>query len=80
MWLFIDDKELYLRDPEGIFADVEVGAFIPDTLLPSDARDTGLSSNGRRLFTVPGGDAVYVQTSTGVERWPRSTDPYMGCA
>jgi hypothetical protein len=80
VWMFIDDKELYLRDPDGIFADVEVGAFLPDTTLPSDAHDTGLSSNGRRLFTVPSGDAVYVRTSTGVERWPRSTDPFMGCA
>jgi hypothetical protein len=80
VWMFINDKELYLRDPDGIFADVEVGAFLPDTALPSDAHDTGLSSNGRRLFTVPSGDAVYIQTSTGVERWPRSTDPVMGCA
>lgn len=79
VWLFIDDKKLYLRDPDGIFADVEIGAYLPDTALPSDAVDTGLSSSGRRLFTVPSGDAVYIQTSTGVERWPRSTDPFMGC-
>jgi hypothetical protein len=80
VWLFIDDKELYLRDPDGIFADVEVGAFLPDTALPNEARDAGLSSQGRRLFTVPRGDAVYVETPTGVERWPRSTDPFIGCA
>jgi hypothetical protein len=78
--MHIGDEELYLRDPEGIFADVEIGTFLADTALPSDAIDTGLSSNGRRLFTVPSGDAVYVQTPTGVERWPRSTDPFMGCA
>ena len=80
VWMFIDDKELYLRDPDGIFADVEVGAFDPDTALPSDAQDTGLSSLDRRLFTVPSGEAVYIQTSTGVERWPRSTDTFKGCA
>ena len=80
VWMFIDDKELYLRDPDGIFADVEVGTFLRDTALPSAARDTGLASQGRRLFTVPSGDAVYIQTSTGVERWPRSTDPFIGCA
>lgn len=80
VWMFIDDKNLFLRDPTGIFADVEVGAYLPDTSLPSDAHDTGLTSHGRRLFTVPDGSAVFVKTSTAVERWPRSTDPLIGCA
>ncbi|MEO8437833.1 MAG: hypothetical protein ABI562_05180 [Chloroflexota bacterium] len=79
VWMFIDDKTLFLRDPTGVFADIEVGPFLLDATLPSDAHETGLSSNGRRLFTVPSGDAVYIQTSTRVERWPRSTDPFMGC-
>jgi len=80
VWLHIGDEELYFRDPDGIFTNVEIGAFLPDTALPSDAIDTGLSSQGRQLFTVPSRDAVYIQTPTGVERWPRSTDTSIGCA
>lgn len=79
VWLFLDDR-LYLRDPTGIFKDVEVGAYLADTELPSDARDTGLSSHDHLLFTTSDGDAVFVQTPAGVERWPRSTDAFLGCA
>lgn len=31
-------------------------------MLPSDAVDTGYHTPKRRLFTIPGGDAVFVQT------------------
>jgi hypothetical protein len=79
VWLFIDDT-LFLRDPTGIFRDIEMGEYLPDASLPADADDTGLTSRDRRLFTTPAGDSVFVQSPTGIERWPRSTDPWIGCA
>lgn len=49
-------------------------------MLPSDAVDTGYHTPKRRLFTIPGGDAVFVQTEAGlVERWARARDD-VGCA
>jgi hypothetical protein len=81
VWLYLDDaSRLYLRDPLGVFRDVSVGDYRADTELPADARSTGYRSRDRELFTTADKDFVYVRTPAGVERWPRSTDPLIGCA
>lgn len=80
VWLFLDgDSRLYLRDPLGVLRDVWVGDYLPSTTLPNDAEATGLRSRDRELFTTPNEDFVYIQTPAGVERWPRSTNPLIGC-
>lgn len=78
VWLWVGDA-LYLRDPAGIFADIEAGPYVASATLPVDAIDSGLSSAGRRLFTTPDGKAVFVRSPAGVERWPRSSDTGLGC-
>jgi hypothetical protein len=80
VWLFLDgDSRLYLRDPEGLLRDMWVGDYLAATALPGDAQSTGLRSRDRELFTTPNEDFVYVRTPAGVERWPRSKDPMIGC-
>jgi hypothetical protein len=81
VWLFMDgDSRLYLRDPRGVLRKVSVGRYLPTTKLPIDAVATGLQTGGRELFTTPNRDYVYIRTPNGVERWPRSSDPFIGCA
>jgi hypothetical protein len=81
VWLFLDaDNRLYLRDPTGVLRDQWVDEYLSSTTLPQDAQTTGLRSRDRELFTTPNEDLVYVQTPDGVERWPRSRDPQIGCA
>jgi hypothetical protein len=57
-----------------------VGRYDAQTTLPEDAVATGYRSRDRELFTTPDEQFVYVRTPAGVERWPRSTDPLIGCA
>jgi hypothetical protein len=79
VWLRLADR-LYLRDPLRVLAQYWVGDYLPSTTLPADATDTGFRSRDWELFTTPSQDFVYVRTPAGVERWPRSKDPYLGCA
>jgi hypothetical protein len=81
VWLFLDgDRRLYLRDPLGVLRDTSVADYLPKTDMPADAKATGFRSRDRELFTTPDKDFVYVRTPAGVERWPRSKDPFIGCA
>jgi hypothetical protein len=81
VWLFLDgSSRLYLRDPLGVLREHWVGDYVASTTLPDDAETTGLRSRDRELFTTPNEDFVYIQTPDGVERWPRSNDPFIGCA
>lgn len=77
-WLRFEGR-LYLRDPLGLFADVEAGPYLPATELPADAAFTGFSSLGRELFATPDPSFVWVRTGVRVERWPRATEEF-GCA
>jgi hypothetical protein len=80
VWLFLDgDTRLYIRDPLKVLQQFEVGRYSARTTLPKDAVATGYKSVDRELFTTPNKDFVYVRAPSGVERWPRSTDPMIGC-
>jgi hypothetical protein len=68
----------YLRDPEGKLADLARGAFLADTVLPDEARDTGYRRDGLALWAEPSGQAVYAVDGDRVERWPLAERP--GCA
>jgi hypothetical protein len=68
----------YLRDPEGKLADLSQGRFDASTALPDSARDSGFRRDGWALWTVPGGDAVYLVGQGGVEKWPGARQ--VGCA
>ena len=79
--LFLDgDTRLYIRDPLGVLREIEVGRFAARISLPRDAVASGYMSVDRELFTTPDKDSVYIRTPAGVERWPRSKDPMIGCA
>jgi hypothetical protein len=81
VWLFLDEgRRLYLRDPAGTLRHHWVADYLGSTELPDDARDSGFHSLERRLFVTDDPDAVFIQTPTVVERWPRSRDPFLGCA
>jgi hypothetical protein len=56
-----------------------VTPFEPDADLPAGAADTGYRTGEWSLWLDPGGDAYLVSPVT-VERWPRSTNPDLGCA
>lgn len=78
IWLQFDGR-LYLRDPLGLFADVEAVPYLSDVELPPSAVSTGFTSVGRELFTMADPDFVWVRIGETVERWPRAPSD-IGCA
>jgi hypothetical protein len=71
----------YLRDPNGVLADLSAPGGFGPAALPPDARDTGYRHGGYHLW-VSRSDAdrfVYVVGPGGVERWARATQP-IACA
>jgi hypothetical protein len=78
IWLTVDGQ-LFFRDPKHVMADWERSRFDADVTLPSRARDTGYRNGDLALWIDPKGDA-YVVGPSRTERWPRSTDPQLGCA
>ncbi len=80
VWLFRADA-LYLRDPGGVFRPQTVRPYAEPASLPASAVDTGLHSIRWRLFTSPQRKVAWmVRPDGGVEAWPRSKDPGLGCA
>ncbi len=78
IWLDVGGN-LYFRDPAGVMDEWTVTPFEPDADLPAGAVDTGYRTGEWSLWLVPGADAYLVSPST-IERWPRSTNPDLGCA
>lgn len=72
------EGDLYFRDPKGVMADWTKTRFDSSAQLPASATDSGYRSGKWSLWLDPGKDAYLVSTD-GVERWPRSTDPFLGC-
>lgn len=80
VWLFYEDR-LYLRDPLGVFSNLTVRTFVDDAVLPDDARTTGLHSARWALYGTDDPDVAWMINETGqTEAWPRSSDPFIGCA
>lgn len=74
------DRVQYLRDPDGLLADLTVGPFRTVDALPAAAIDTGLHTPEWQLFTVADERFVYVRDQEGtIERWARAKDT-IGCA
>lgn len=62
---------VFLRDPEGRFADMTRGKFVPDAVLPADAKATSLTRGRWELWTARSAEgAVFLVSDDGVERWP----------
>ncbi|HUQ78681.1 MAG TPA: hypothetical protein VM427_07405 [Patescibacteria group bacterium] len=70
--------ETWFRDPGGVMGEWTETEFDAHAELPARAVDTGFRSGGFELWLDPGRDA-YLVGSGGVERWPRSTLPDIGC-
>ena len=70
--------ELYLRDPRNVMAQWTKTHFDTDTTVSRRAVDTGYRSGKWSLWLDPSGDA-YLVSKDRTERWPRSTDPFVGC-
>jgi hypothetical protein len=77
IWLDVG-PDLYFRDPKGVMNEWTATPFDANAELPARAVDTGFRSGGRELWLDPRGDA-YLVSPGRVERWPRSTDPGIGC-
>jgi hypothetical protein len=77
IWLDVGGN-LYFRDPAGVMDEWTATPFEPDADLPAGAVDTGFRTGEWSLWLDPGGDA-YLVSPASVERWPRSTDPFIGC-
>ena len=71
--------DLYFRDPKHVMGDWTKTPFDSSARLPASAVDSGYRSGTRSLWLDPGRDA-YLVLPDRVERWPRSTDPGLGCA
>jgi len=76
-WLRVSG-ELYFRDPKRVMAEWTITRFDARATLPKSAGDTGYKTGKWSLWLVPGGDAYLVSPGI-IERWPRSTDPTIGC-
>ena len=71
---------LYARDPADGFGDFQVAPPDLHATLPSTARDTGWSQDGRALWIDEVDDTfVYVVTADATEAWPR-LEQGLGCA
>jgi hypothetical protein len=70
--------ELYLRDPRNVMAQWTKTHFDTDTTVSRRAVDSGYRSGKWSLWLDPSGDA-YLVSKDRTERWPRSTDPFVGC-
>jgi hypothetical protein len=71
--------DLFFRDPKRVMADWTKTRFDSTAQLPANATDSGFRSGKWSLWLDPGRDA-YLVSAGGIERWPRSTDPFLGCA
>jgi hypothetical protein len=78
LWLILPDA-MYFRDPEGVMSQWTTTTFAIVESLPSAAVDSGYRSGESALWLDPGADAYLVLTDR-IERWPRSTEPELGCA
>jgi hypothetical protein len=78
IWLDVGGN-LYFRDPAGVMAEWTATSFDPNSVVPAGAVDTGFRTGAWSLWLDPDGDAYLVSSAT-IERWPRSTDPFIGCA
>jgi len=78
IWLYVAGQ-LFFRDPRHVMADWERTPFDADATKPSRARDSGFRNGDQELWIDPEGDA-YLVGPDRTERWPRSTDPQLGCA
>lgn len=73
------DHQLYFRDPQKIMAQWTTTRFDSAAVLPKRAVNTGYRTGKWTLWLDPGKDA-YLVSPGHVERWPRSSDPFLGCA
>jgi hypothetical protein len=78
IWLRVGGS-LYFRDPAGVMGAWTATTFDATAQLPATALDTGFRSGEWSLWLDHEGDAYLVSASQS-ERWPRSLDPYIGCA
>jgi len=70
---------LFVRDPEGVFAEETVESFDPDAELPDDAIPTGYEKGtGIELWLANDLSTAYAVDSDTVEAWPAL--PGWGCA
>jgi hypothetical protein len=67
-----DATKLFVRDPEGIFAEAESERFDAQAELPEDAVDTGFRRGTWGLWTAPslGDKALFLVNGSTVEKWP----------
>lgn len=77
-WLYVG-RQLFFRDPKHVMADWSSTTYDADAALPKRAVDSGYRSGDTQLWIDPKGDA-YLVGPDRTERWPRSTDPDIGCA
>ena len=62
---------VFVRDPEGVFAENTVGSFVSDAELPDDATPTGWENDtGVELWLANDLSAAYAADSDTVEAWP----------
>jgi hypothetical protein len=62
---------VFVRDPEGVFAENTVGSFVSDAELPDDATPTGWENDtGVELWLADDLSAAYAVDSDTVEAWP----------
>ncbi len=64
-------NRLFVRDPEGVFAEETVESFDPDAELPDDAIPTGYEKGtGIELWLANDLSTAYAVDSDTVEAWP----------
>ena len=71
---------VFVRDPEGVFAQDTVGSFVPDAELPDDAIPTGWQNDtGVELWLADDLTTAYAVDGDTVEAWPALPGGWM-CA
>jgi hypothetical protein len=74
------DGRQYIRDPGNAHRDSTLAPFDGNTVLPPDARPTGLHNGDVELFGSPStsDSRIYVRRGAVIEQWPR-VFPMIAC-
>lgn len=70
----VSTPRVFLRDPKGRLADMTRGEFVPDAVLPADAKATSLTRGNWELWTArSAARAVFLVSDGRAERWPEAS-------
>jgi len=79
LYLDGDEEAAFVRAPQPDLGEFFAEPYVEHAELPADAKDTGFTRDGNRLWVSADRQRAYVGAADDVEVWPRTIQP-LGCA